>query len=201
MEDKNRKNWPKDFRAILGLCVCSPKNQPNLKFSLSFWNLFWGPHKKAQNGRKMLGSIFPIFFFQKSSGLDWRADLVIKIQGDLSWDCPFQELEFAIQHFKSEGYEQSQFLHDCGAWVMKKMICDLTKGYWTLRNHLKFSGGSIYKKKFHLKSWHHFFWDTLYFDRWLWFVSYCCCKYNSWVVIADWCDWILFDLIVNLKFW
>ena len=84
-------------------------------FRFVFGTFLGGTHKKAQNGLKILGSIFPVFVFQKSSGLDLRADLVIKIQGDLSWNCPFQELEFAIQHFKSEGYEQSQFLPDGGA--------------------------------------------------------------------------------------
>ena len=140
-----------------------PKKSTKSQIFVFILELFWGPHKKAQNGSKIFGSIFPVFVFQKSSGLDSRADLVIKIQGDLSWNCPFQEIELAIQHFRIEGYEQSQFLPDWGAWVMKKIICDLTKGYWTPRNHLKFSEESIYIYIFHLKSCHNFFWDKIFY--------------------------------------
>ena len=46
--------------------------------------------------------------------LSGMGSFVMMLQ-EMSEYCTFQEFNSAIQHFRSEGYEQSPLLHDWGA--------------------------------------------------------------------------------------
>ena len=75
-----------------------------LNFHVLFGTFFWGPPNKAQNGPIIFGSIFPVFVFQKWGGLDLSADLMIKIQGDLSvMELPFSRIGICYSTFQKWG--------------------------------------------------------------------------------------------------
>ena len=95
---------PKIFRPFWAFLWGPQKKVPKRKRKFEIWLIFWGPHKKAQNGPKIFGSIFPVFVFQKWSGLDLSADLVIKIQGDLSvMELPFSRIGICYSTFQKWG--------------------------------------------------------------------------------------------------
>ena len=141
----------------------SPKKVPKRKRKFEIWLICWGPHKKAENAPKIFGSIFPVFVFQKWSGLGLSADLMIKIQGDLSiMELPFSRIWICYSTFQKWGLWTVAIF--TWLWSMSNEKNDMWphKRLLNTKKSFKVQRGVYIQKNFHLKSWHHFFWDTLY---------------------------------------